>query len=215
MKIVNSVFSILFFLFLCAEFSPALAQGSSTSHPAIGWQDANHDGINDRFADANGDGINDRTGKPYPHQFPFVDANKDGINDIYKDADGDGVNDYGFQGPKKDWFLDADGDGKNDVTGRALGLKDFRHQQLGYWDELHQRRRLPFLDENGDGIDDRMESGKMRHPKEGMRHQQKRRLDRFIDEDGDGIADHRMGRLRLHPRKGRMGRGPGHGPGHP
>ncbi len=184
-------------------------------HSPIGWEDANHDGVNDRFADANGDGINDRTGKSYPHQFPFVDANKDGVNDLFKDVDGDGINDYGFHGKKTLWFLDANSDGLNDVTGKPFNVQEFKKQQLGLWDELHQRKRRPFVDKNGNGVDDRLEAAQLENKTPQIRRRYRHRLDRFIDEDGDGIADHRMGRLRLRPRKGNTGRGPGHGPGHP
>ncbi|NOY05572.1 MAG: hypothetical protein GXO82_02895 [Chlorobi bacterium] len=47
-----------------------------------------------------------------------------------------------------------------------------------------------FIDENGDGIDDRMERGKMeRNGEHGREHHRMR--DHFIDMDGDGINDNR------------------------
>ncbi len=47
-----------------------------------------------------------------------------------------------------------------------------------------------FIDENGDGIDDRMEQGKMEHKGEHKEAHQRMR-DHFIDMDGDGINDNR------------------------
>ncbi len=47
-----------------------------------------------------------------------------------------------------------------------------------------------FIDENGDGIDDRMEHGKMEHKGEHGREHNRMR-DHFIDMDGDGINDNR------------------------
>ncbi len=140
----------------------AHAQDSKLAIPV--YQDADGDGLNDRFRDANGDGVNDVTGTAYPHNFPFADVDGDGVNDIFRDANGDGVNDYLLEGGGADFpLLDFDGDGVNDVPGAAAASP------------VRQR----FVDENGDGIDDRVARERLR----------KLRIRSFVDRDGDGIDD--------------------------
>jgi hypothetical protein len=45
-----------------------------------------------------------------------------------------------------------------------------------------QQTRQHFQDQNGDGINDRMNQ---------QQEKMKQRMDRFVDSDGDGICDHR------------------------
>lgn len=172
----------------------------------IGFVDKNHDGINDRFADADGDGTNDVDGKPYPHSFRFADKDKDGINDLWIDRDGDGVNDLGtkLKGAERRMaqsnVLDVDGDGRNDITGERYDGKKGRWmgERWGFWDELKHKLRGRFVDENGDGIDDRLQTRGRRGM---MERHGSHRNDVFVDEDGDGICDGRNDVLR---RMGRM-----------
>lgn len=185
-----------------------LAQGNLPRHHPVGWADQNHDGVNDLFRDANGDGINDITKKPYPHTFTFVDANKDGINDRFVDADGDGVNDLIAEHKHLFAVIDANHDGKNDITGQTYSAKNWGGKNYGFWDEQKGRIRMGFVDENGDGIDDRMAAFK-EHQKD-FEKGHHRMKDRFIDEDGDGISDSRMNRIRM--RMKRMGKHRGHRP---
>ncbi|NOY79266.1 MAG: hypothetical protein GXO76_15545 [Calditrichaeota bacterium] len=179
----------------------------SKIHP-VGWIDQNHDGINDLFRDANGDGINDVTKKPYPHTFRFVDANKDGTNDVFIDADGDGVNDLIAEHKNLIPVIDADHDGKNDITGQPYSPKNWGGGKYGFWDEQKGRIQMGFVDENGDGIDDRMAAFKEHRKELGKNHHKMK--DRFIDEDGDGISDMRMDRIRIRMRH--MGKHRGHRP---
>lgn len=56
-------------------------------------------------------------------------------------------------------------------------------------------RKIDFLDENANGVDDRMEQ------QQGIG-KQKRMRDRFIDIDGDGICDGRQGGVGIRSRQG-------------
>ena len=99
----------------------ALAQEEAPkADPPIGYADADHDGVNDRFRDADGDGVEDVSRRPYPHRFRFVDQDEDGINDLFVDQDGDGVNDLGAA------YVDRDKDGICD------NIIDFDANGLGF-----------------------------------------------------------------------------------
>jgi hypothetical protein len=171
----------------------------------IGFEDKNNDGINDKFLDADGDGKNDIDDKAYPHKFGFKDKNKDKINDLWMDRDGDGVNDLGhkFKGEKHlsihNNVLDVDEDGRNDITGERYDTDKhlWKGERWGFWDETKGKLQGRFIDEDGDGIDDRIRNFDrfMLGHKGGGRSR-----DVFIDEDGDGICDQRTDFL------GRMGR---------
>ncbi len=155
--------------------------------------DRDGDGFNDFFRDADGDGKNDLSGRLYRHRFKFEDSDNDGKNDLFQDANGDGVNDlldtlWGKKTKITHYIIDHDKDGINDVTG-----------------EKFERKLIirTFIDENGDGIDDREtwtpvksllekfigenDAGKqvMLESMDGPV------MDRFIDENGDGINDGR------------------------
>lgn len=56
-----------------------------------------------------------------------------------------------------------------------------------------------FIDENGDGIDDRLATAKGKV--QGQRHMGQMQHDRFIDNDGDGINDERCGGMGIAPKK--------------
>lgn len=171
----------------------------------IGFVDKNLDGINDKFIDANGDGKNDIDGKQYSHKFKYIDKNKDKINDLWIDRDGDGVNDlmHKFKNDKTLDFhhrvIDVDEDARNDVTGE---LYDRTQQasmgkEWGFWNESAGKLQGRFIDEDGNGIDDRLQDyNRFIKKKAGGR----RMRDVFIDEDGDGICDDRLDFI------GRMGK---------
>jgi hypothetical protein len=131
--------------------------GLARAELAMGFVDANGDGINDVFCDANGDGINDRTGKLYLHQFAFVDKNKDGVNDLFVDRNGDGINDLSayfidFNGDGIcDNVIDANGDGRNDVSGQPYNSTD-KNNVFGKG--LERKLMDVFVDADGDGICD-------------------------------------------------------------
>jgi hypothetical protein len=189
----------LFVLFLSLICSlPALAQeGQTGTVPALGYLDEDRDGRNDLFIDENGDGVNDLTGQPYPHRFSFVDEDGDGRNDLFIDFDGDGVNDLEGRFADRDGdgacdnVIDFDGDGVNDITGEKYSPHALGGYRFGLIFE-EQRRRLPrFVDEDGDGMHDRLE----RFHRRALLLE--RQIDLFIDEDGDGIDDHR--RMRRPP----------------
>lgn len=175
---------------------------------AAGFGDRDRDGVNDLFRDLDGDGINEVTGRPYSHGFAFADGDGDRVNDLWSDADGDGVNDLCARldsATRSDIdanVLDTDRDGANDVTGSAYQGEDYSGHEYGFIDERSGRSGSALLDEDGNGIDDRLE--RMR------RGERMHDRDFFIDEDGDGICDGRGDRLR---RGGRHGRGH-HGGGH-
>ena len=184
---------------------------------AVGFVDANRDGVNDGFADADGDGTNDVTGRPYLHSFGFQDENGDGKNDLWADADGDGVNDLlgRIQKAQRRWIdrdgdgmmdeevgglrgkalkahvLDADADGRNDITGEPYTGRDLGGYRYGRVDEENGVVASDFVDEDGNGTDDRFEERG-----QGLEKGRKD-MDLFIDTDGDGIADGRgLGHLK-------------------
>lgn len=179
----------------------AQAESRSKKIDSIGFEDKNHDGMNDRFQDADGDGVNDVTGKPYPHKFKFIDKNRDGVNDLWLDRDGDGVNDLSHKLDKKyrkdirSNVLDFNQDGINDITGFKFKGGDFMGHKSGFIDERTGKIQGKFMDENGNGVDDRMEKTRL--------HNRHVNRDIFIDEDGDGICDGRGDALRRQSRSGR------------
>jgi hypothetical protein len=197
------------FLSLCVVLAGnGFVRAQAGQNPPAGAEavfiDRDNDGVNDRFRDLDGDGVNDMTGTPYDHRFEFADKDGDHMNDLWRDADGDGVNDYcrkrePIAGDDIDAnVLDFDRDGVNDVTGfryrRGEGYSGYR---FGFVDERSGSADGALLDEDGNGIDDRLERmrmGEWGHDR-----------DFFIDEDGDGICDGRGDRLR---------RGEGRGGGH-
>ncbi len=142
--------------------------------------DRNRDGINDWFVDRNGDGINDVDQKPYPHNFSFIDKNQDGINDLFVDQDGDGVND--LDNPLCS-VIDADGDYINDITGMPYRNNSPNGYRFGFIIEEKQIRIEKFLDQDGDGMYDRVHEHFFRDlDGDGFN-------DHFIDRNGDGIND--------------------------
>lgn len=188
----------------------------------IGFHDKNDDGVNDKFFDADGDGKNDVSGEQYPHKFEFHDKNKDKINDIWVDRDGDGVNDLApkLKGiERKDAhrnILDVNEDGRNDITGETYDKTKhhYKGETWGFWDETKGKLQGRFIDEDGDGIDDRMKDfdSFMKEHRHG-----RGKHDLFIDEDGDGICDGRtdfLNRMGRHGRKDHHGRKDGGGHHH-
>jgi hypothetical protein len=174
----------------------------------IGFEDKNNDGINDKFLDADGDGRNDIDDKAYPHTFEFKDKNKDKINDLWVDRDGDGVNDlsHKLKGEKHLNIhfnvLDVDEDGRNDITGESYDREkpQWKGEVWGFWDESTGKLRGRFIDEDGDGIDDRLKDF---HKFMRNRKHARGSRDVFIDEDGDGICDPRTDFIGMMGRKGR------------
>jgi len=182
--------------FLVMSLAVLVPVSMSQERNAIGYADTDADGVNDLFRDADGDGINDVTDTGYSHRFPFMDDDGDGVNDLFRDADGDGVNDLvsgsgTASGPAMAFpVIDSEGDGLNDVTGekyvRKISIRSF-------------------IDENGDGIDDRealapVKSlfGKIMSDEDDgagrrivLESIDGPTMDRFIDENGDGINDGR------------------------
>lgn len=191
------------------ESKPKPKVEASTKSKFIGFIDKNNDGINDEFRDADGDGRNDVDHKAYAHKFAFKDKNKDQINDFWVDRDGDGVNDLASKLKGKarrevsQNVLDVNADGRNDITGE--NYDKVRHRWMGekwgFWNEQKGKLQGRFIDEDGDGIDDRIKDfGAF----VGKGNRGTRMRDRFIDEDGDGICD---GRNDFISRMGRCGRG--------
>jgi len=199
-----------------------------------GFQDLDHDGINDFFVDRDGNGINDVTGVSYLHAFDFQDKNNDGINDLWVDEDGDGVNDRLSEIEKKQtkWIdangdglmdmessqfsekalkahvLDVDQDGRNDITGEKITGEDLNGYRFGCVYEERGIKTEDFKDSDGDGIHDRfMQLVKDQQYKD-------RQMDYFLDIDGDGVSDDR-GLGRLLGREKSKGRGQGRGRGDP
>ncbi|MEA2064433.1 MAG: hypothetical protein U9P14_12085 [Gemmatimonadota bacterium] len=187
-----------------AERAEAKLAADANLKPApiriFGFRDSDRDGRNDLFRDADGDGINDITGKEYTHKFQFIDKNGDKINDVFIDADGDGVNDLEVKFIDSDSdgindnIIDVNGDYINDITGLRYTRKSLRGYKYGFIREERMGMMRRFVDEDGDGIADRLRGpGRMLRP--GMAGR-----DIFIDRDGDGIDDRRQ-RMR------RFGRG--------
>lgn len=191
--------------FLLAQDERSLPAGNAT-----GFVDRNRDGVNDLFCDTNGDGINDVTGRPYDHKFDFADADGDRMNDLWRDADGDGVNDLCARmdtrvgGEIDAIVLDVDQDGANDVTGAPLRGEGYSGHLYGFIDERSGSSGGRLLDEDGNGIDDRLERMRMGAAMSDR--------DLFIDEDGDGICDGRGDMLRRRGRRGGGHHGGDHGP---
>lgn len=65
---------------------------------------------------------------------------------------------------------------------------------------MMQQKLKGFVDEDGDGIDDRIQRMQEMHQGKEMMH------DRFIDLDGDGINDNRCGPMGLTKQKGKTSR---------
>jgi hypothetical protein len=206
---MKKLFKTLLYWFLLT----AILQAQETQ-PPTGFIDADHDGINDRFADANGDGVNDVDGKPYAHPFEFEDKNRDGLNDLWVDVDGDGVNDLLNQFQQQSWIdMDGDGlrdegagvlrgkslrahvldmnqDGLNDVTGMRISDESLGGYRLGQVDEESGLRR-----QFRESVDDGQGNESSRNNR--LQREGDRAVDIFIDQDGDGIADERgLGRER-------------------
>lgn len=200
-KLINM--TLVSFIMLVPALSNLMAfekEQDQAKKPTIGFIDKNKDGINDKFHDANGDGKNDVDGKIYAHQFQFIDKNKDGYNDVWLDRDGDGVNDLGAklaqtkQRPIESKILDVNKDGKNDITDEKFTHDDFKGRKFGFIDEKTGKVQGRFMDEDGNGIDDRMD--------ESFNKNRRAQQDVFVDEDGDGICDGRGDSLRRHGRGG-------------
>ena len=194
MKNGKILYNLIFFLaLLLFPGQPARSQSNADSikFRAIGYVDANRDGMNDLFRDANGDGKNDVTNDPYPHSFKFEDKNKDGLNDLWLDKDGDGVNDLivarlkqkGIR-PKISW-IDKDGDGILDAD-----------VQPRFEADLTQF----VLDSNQDGKNDVTGLEFKRDNCLGYRYgcideEMNKQIKKFIDKNGDGMYDHFASRL--------------------
>ena len=185
-------------LLIAMLFIPYLSTADELEKPR--YEDTNDDGINDLFRDADGNGKNDVTGNPYNHNFEFNDSDNDGINDLFRDANGDGINDLVESSEIKNfkeityYVIDYNKDSINDVTG-----------------EKYARKLIirTFIDENGDGIDDRKTlgpvksllgkiMGKDENGKDDLRESMDGLvMDRFVDENADGINDGRTFNERL------------------
>ena len=184
--------TVIIIMLLVVLFIPSLSQAQEWE--ILRFSDETGDGINDLFRDADGDGKNDLTRKQYRHRFKFKDSDNDGKNDLFQDANGDGINDLlnNSEINKRikitHFIIDFNNDSINDVTGEKF------------------KRKLiirTFIDENGDGIDDRETLGPLKSLMEkfvGENDAGKRIMlesmdgpvmDRFIDENGDGINDGR------------------------
>lgn len=210
---IPTTFIFILLLMLGAHSLPAQEaedEKRATQTKPVGFVDENHDGINDRFQDANGDGMNDVDDKPYPHPFKFSDKDKDGLNDTWTDMDGDGVNDlyHDFEDEKDrkapaKCVLDVDGDGMNDITGIKFDTEDFSGHKYGFLDERTGKVQGNLIDENGNGLDDRIERARLSY--------RARHRDYFVDMDGDGICDGRGDELKHRHRGGdRKGHGGKH-----
>jgi hypothetical protein len=203
------IFTVIFcILLLAASGNAAPQEGVKAADQVTGFVDKDKNGINDKFKDAEGDGINDITGKSYKHNFKYADENNDSINDLWTDKDGDGVNDLArkhganTQNALKLCVLDNNEDGVNDITGQKYSQKELHGHKYGFIDERTGKIQGKFMDEDGDGIDDRMRTT-------GARHRRQNR-DMFVDEDGDGICDGRGERLQRKGRQQKHGRGGKH-----
>ncbi|MBN1348237.1 hypothetical protein JXJ21_02405 [candidate division KSB1 bacterium] len=195
------------------------ARPDSIPFKVIGYEDKNHDGINDRFADANGDGKNDVTLRAYAHTFKFEDKNNDGLNDLWIDKDGDGVNDLFVRilkhkgiTPKIPW-VDKDGDGIQDTNvdpqfdvdlsefvldadqdkkNDITGLEISHDNVMGYRYGVVDEENNKEIARFVDKDSDGMHdvfSKRLMHDL-GIQ-SRNRRYDYFIDSDGDGISDGR------------------------
>lgn len=185
---MNSKFIFYVTIIMAVAFFSATAGAAEQEllTPPFGFSDKDSDGVNDLFRDADGNGTDDVTGKAYRHSFQYRDNDNDGKNDLFQDANGDGVNDKFIPGTHSGrrgiiYSLDADKDGRNDVTGSSVPSKGFgRHSGNGQWDD--------FLDEDGDGIDDRRGWGnrwRKRHGKEGDRKDKEDKNSKGKDEEKD------------------------------
>jgi len=193
---MNGKWTLLTLLAMTMVMIPALAHGADTElrSPPFGYQDKNSDGINDLFRDADGDGTDDVTGKKYRHAFQFRDNDNDGKNDLFRDANGDGMNDLVVPGSKAGrrglvFFLDVDANGQNDVTGAPVRSRGFgMHSGQAQWDD--------FVDEDGDGIDDRRGWGnrwRMRHQKNRLHNTNDDQKNKGKDNDSDDSGSDNKG----------------------
>ncbi|MBN2105715.1 hypothetical protein JW835_16880 [bacterium] len=209
---MKTILYIIFAYFLLYAFS------WGQENMIVGFEDTDHNGVNDHFADADGDGMNDVDGRPYEHTFQFQDKNKDGKNDLWADADGDGVNDLLSHFQKKAWIdingdgiqdegtgvlrgqalkkhvLDTNQDNINDITGERITSTSLGGYKLGRVNEENGMPDRGFLGNDGDRMNDRSAAGVSEN-------QRGRDMDVFIDQDGDGIADGRgLGRFKTKQR---------------
>lgn len=140
-------------LFLAALFvlfatTGTWAQTDTLKTPPVqhgkNFVDLNNDGYNDNAPDADGDGIPNgqdpdyvKPGAGQGKGVGFVDENGDGLNDNAPDADGDGIP----NGQDPDYVKPQDGSGAGQGKGQGKGFG---------------RRMHAFVDEDGDGINDRL-----------------------------------------------------------
>lgn len=80
-----------------------------------------------------------------------------------------------------------------------------KERSLAPSQEQAQSKLKGFIDENGDGIDDRVQ--RMGGKQQGQMQMRDMMRDRFIDLDGDGINDDRCSGMGITPRKGSKGHG--------
>lgn len=147
MKRTALFLAALFVLFAAAG---TWAQTDTLKAPAVqhgkNFVDLNNDGYNDNAPDADGDGIPNGQDKDYVKPGAgqgkgagFVDENGDGLNDNAPDADGDGIP----NGQDPDYVKPQDGSGAGQGQGKGQG-KGFGRRMGG------------FVDEDGDGVNDRL-----------------------------------------------------------
>jgi hypothetical protein len=152
----NTIFLTIFALMAFVLFyaaPTALAQSEEkpqeepTAEHGPNFVDENGDGYNDNAPDEDGDGIPNGQDPDYEKAGTgkgntgtgFVDENGDGINDNAPDDDGDGIP----NGQDEDYVKPADGTGAGKGQGKGLG-------------KGKGRRFAGFVDEDGDGINDRI-----------------------------------------------------------
>jgi len=145
MKRTALFLAALFVLFATAG---TWAQTDTLKSPPVqhgkNFVDLNNDGYNDNAPDADGDGIPNGQDSDYVKPgagqgagVGFVDENGDGLNDNAPDADGDGIP----NGQDPDYVKPQDGSGIGQGKGQGKGFG---------------RRIGGFVDEDGDGVNDRL-----------------------------------------------------------
>jgi len=82
---------------------------------------------------------------------------------------------------------------QEDRRGRDAGTETTAGQEDGEYPQGDsEEKHIPFVDENGDGINDNLGRSAQRGDGDGSSKRQRgRRRDHFIDNDGDGINDNR------------------------
>lgn len=141
MKRLTQLLAISTLIFAVSFFFAAPPTFAQNGYQGTRFVDENGDGYNDNAPDDDGDGIPNGQDPDFvkPEDSGgngkgFVDADGDGVNDLAQDDDGDGIP----NGQDEDYVRPKDGQGNSFARGKR-GMKKFG-----------------FIDEDGDGINDRM-----------------------------------------------------------